>query len=123
MRPEGTAFEPDEDGLTSVLDSYDRCLMYNVSDSGKVTVTSGKHPHWRRFQRDLHGPTVNIQGHGYAIEHVHKRKMLTGEGEKDPDVEPEEWYPYEDRPTVTIITLTPIIDLINEGREGPDIRP
>lgn len=126
-RPDPLCFEPDEESLCETLDRYDRCLNYVVSDDGVVTVQSGMYPHWRRFQRDLHGPSVNIQGHGYAVTHVHKRKMLRSEMARDDNIvyEDEFDYPlwdYSDKPETCIVTLTPIVDIIQEGIDGPEVR-
>lgn len=117
-------FEPDTQGLMSKLDNYDRCMQYTVKDDGTIRMQSGKHPHWRRFQRDVHGPTLNIQGHGYAMTEVHRRHMLENEVKADPAQD--FYFPADtltDRPHTTILTLTPIINLINEGIKGPSVRP
>lgn len=122
QRPNPNAFV-DTEGLKDTLDGYDRCL-YHSEEGGTITVTSGKYPQWRRFQQDLHGPAVNIQGHGYVMTHVHRRRMLESEMMKDgdcpcPKCNDTEW---EDKPYVCIVTLTPITEVIQEGIEGPGVR-
>jgi len=116
--------DPDTDALQATLDNYDRCLDYSVKDDGTITARSGMYPNWRRFQRDLHGPTVNIQGHGYAIEHVHKRKMFYAEMHADDDFDHlmPEFVEYEDKPECCIVTLTPIQNLVREGEKKPEVR-
>lgn len=120
--------QPDTAGLAETLDQYERCHWNRVKDDGKIVLKSGKYPDWRRFQRDLHGPSVNIQSHGYAMEHVHRRRMTYREMEDDPDVDFDEYtdrdeVDYEDKPHTCEITLTPMVDLVIEGRQGPKTRP
>lgn len=113
----------DPEGMLKTLEGYDRAMEVWESDDGRITVKSGKYPHWRRFQRDLHGTTVNVQGHGYVMSHVHKRKMTYSEYDKDENCKGDLWMiPYEERPELCIVTLTPVIDMINDGIEGPSLK-
>ncbi len=97
--------EPQPEALLETLEGYNRCVNAEAKEWNNIIhLRSGDTVAHSRFLKDLHGPTVDIIGHGYTITSAQRKTDYTQTG-----------VDWEDRNEVSFVTLKPLQNLISES--------